>query len=125
QTPITVTLEQLLTPGGEDWQVLTQVVALHNATLELTATLINANTIRIVYRGNLEEPFINRFSIVDLEYILEDEVAGTYMAAYCNEDEVYDKDYRFGYNGVEKTNEVAGIGNHYEFKFREYDPRIG
>ena len=33
--------------------------------------------------------------------------------------------YRFGFNGVEKTNEVAGEGNHYEFKYREYDPRIG
>jgi len=32
--------------------------------------------------------------------------------------------YRFGFNGQEKTNEIAGIGNHYEFKFREYDPRI-
>ena len=29
--------------------------------------------------------------------------------------------YRFGFNGVEKTNEVAGEGNHYEFKYREYD----
>ncbi len=33
--------------------------------------------------------------------------------------------YRFGFNGVEKVEEVAGKGNHYEFKYREYDPRIG
>jgi RHS repeat-associated protein len=33
--------------------------------------------------------------------------------------------YRFGFNGVEKVNEVSGLGNHYEFKYREYDPRIG
>jgi RHS repeat-associated protein len=33
--------------------------------------------------------------------------------------------YRYGFNGIEKTNEVAGEGNHYEFKYREYDPRIG
>jgi RHS repeat-associated protein len=32
--------------------------------------------------------------------------------------------YRYGFNGVEKVNEVAGEGNHYEFKYREYDPRI-
>lgn len=24
-----------------------------------------------------------------------------------------------------KQNEIAGVGNHYQFKFREYDPRIG
>lgn len=36
-----------------------------------------------------------------------------------------DAAYRYGFNGVEKTNEISGVGNHYEFKFREYDPRIG
>jgi hypothetical protein len=33
--------------------------------------------------------------------------------------------YRFGFNGQMKTNEIAGIGNHYVFKAREYDPRTG
>jgi RHS repeat-associated protein len=33
--------------------------------------------------------------------------------------------YRFGYNGQEKVDEIAGIGNHYTFRFREYDPRTG
>lgn len=35
-------------------------------------------------------------------------------------------DYRFGFNGQEKDDEIAGVtGSHYEFKFREYDSRIG
>jgi len=34
-------------------------------------------------------------------------------------------DYHFGFNGVEKVNEVSGASNHYQFKFREYDPRVG
>ena len=33
--------------------------------------------------------------------------------------------YRFGYNGQEKDNEIAGEGNEIEFKYRLYDPRIG
>jgi RHS repeat-associated protein len=33
--------------------------------------------------------------------------------------------YRFGFNGQEKDNEVAGEGNEIEFKYRLYDPRIG
>ncbi len=33
--------------------------------------------------------------------------------------------YEFGYNGQMKLNELAGIGNHYQYKFREDDPRIG
>jgi|GEM_PF-6225101 len=39
----------------------------------------------------------------------------------CNETE----DYRFGFNGQQKDNEIAGVGNHLDFKFRGYDSRIG
>ena len=34
-------------------------------------------------------------------------------------------DYRFGFNGVEKDDEVAGAGNYSDFKFRGYSPRTG
>ena len=33
--------------------------------------------------------------------------------------------YRFGFNGQEKTDEISGEGNHLDFKHRGYDPRIG
>jgi RHS repeat-associated protein len=33
--------------------------------------------------------------------------------------------YRFGFNGQEKVNEWAGIGNHLSFDFRGYDSRTG
>ena len=33
--------------------------------------------------------------------------------------------YRYGAQGQEKVDEISGSGNHYEFKFREYDPRLG
>ena len=33
--------------------------------------------------------------------------------------------YTYGFNGQEKTDEISGSGNHIDFKFREYDPRIG
>ena len=32
-------------------------------------------------------------------------------------------DYRFGFNGIEKVNELKGIGNHYTALYGEYDPR--
>lgn len=38
----------------------------------------------------------------------------------CNEDR-----YHYGYNGKLKDNEWAGVGNHYDYGMREYDPRIG
>jgi len=34
-------------------------------------------------------------------------------------------DYRFGYNGQEKDDEVKGNGNSLSFKYRIYDPRLG
>ena len=33
--------------------------------------------------------------------------------------------YRYGFNGMEKDNEIAGSGNHYTAAFWEYDPRLG
>src|SRR5690606_34615459 len=39
----------------------------------------------------------------------------------CEEGE----DYRFGFNGQEKDNEVKGIGNSLDFSFRIYDSRLG
>ena len=33
--------------------------------------------------------------------------------------------YRYGFNGQENDNEVKGVGNSVEFKFRIYDPRLG
>ena len=40
----------------------------------------------------------------------------------CNEG---DDKYRFGFNGQEKTNEIAGVGNHNTAMFWEYDTRLG
>ncbi|MGE0561288.1 MAG: RHS repeat-associated core domain-containing protein [Flavobacteriales bacterium] len=33
--------------------------------------------------------------------------------------------YSYGFQGQLKTDEIKGSGNHYDFKFRGYDPRIG
>lgn len=39
--------------------------------------------------------------------------------------EVADTVYRFGFNGQEKVNEIAGVGNHTTAPFWEYDTRLG
>jgi RHS repeat-associated protein len=33
--------------------------------------------------------------------------------------------YRYGFNGMEKDDEVKGSGNSYSTEFRKFDPRIG
>ncbi|MCB9227854.1 MAG: hypothetical protein H6578_11900 [Chitinophagales bacterium] len=35
------------------------------------------------------------------------------------------ENYRFGFNGMEKDDEVSGDGNQYTTEFRQYDPRLG
>ncbi|MDW8274659.1 MAG: hypothetical protein RMJ53_10560, partial [Chitinophagales bacterium] len=34
-------------------------------------------------------------------------------------------EYRFGFNGQEKINEIYGSGNYIDFMFRGYNPRLG
>ena len=38
---------------------------------------------------------------------------------------VINNTYRFGYNDMEKDDEIKGAGNSYTTEFREYDPRLG
>ena len=45
----------------------------------------------------------------------------TYLVDVC--DEIGDQ-YRFGFNGQEKVNEMSGIGNHNTAEFWEYDTRV-
>jgi RHS repeat-associated protein len=38
---------------------------------------------------------------------------------------VWDKGYRYGFNGMEKDNEISGNGNSYTTEFRQLDVRLG
>jgi RHS repeat-associated protein len=48
-------------------------------------------------------------------------VQHTYLVDVCDED---GDRYRFGFNGMEKDNELKGIGNSLDFSFRIHDSRI-
>ena len=48
-----------------------------------------------------------------------------YFSSYTTNSESYARVYRFGFNGQEKDNEVKGVGNSLDFKFRVYDSRLG
>jgi RHS repeat-associated protein len=47
------------------------------------------------------------------------------VALSCDTDGAFAANYRFGFNGQQKDDEVAGKGNSVDFKFRGYDPRLG
>jgi hypothetical protein len=59
------------------------------------------------------------------QYQVVDDVQENYVVVVCNDDGEFGKDYRFGFNGQMKTNEIAGIGNHNTALFWEYDTRLG
>jgi RHS repeat-associated protein len=40
-------------------------------------------------------------------------------------DSIEDKDYRYGFQGQEKDNEIKGEGNSLNYTFRMHDPRVG
>jgi hypothetical protein len=46
----------------------------------------------------------------------------TFSPSVCS---VWDKWYRYGFNGMEKNNEISGNGNSYTTEFRQLDVRLG
>jgi len=68
-----------------------------------------------------------RLSILDEQYKSCEQkmfVVKSSLTFYKTENKVRSS-YLFGYQNQEKDNEIAGEGNHINFKFRGYDPRTG
>ena len=75
----------------------------------------SGNTVNLLFNGP--------FSTAEIEQICTHytkTTQQTYLVEVC--DETKDK-YRFGFNGQEKVNEIAGVGNHNTALFWEYDTR--
>ena len=82
---------------------------------------------RINFRStgnNVSLLFTGPFNMVELAQVCTKypkSVQHTYLVDVCDED----KDrYRFGFNGVEKDNELKGVGNSLDFGARMYDSRV-
>ena len=58
-------------------------------------------------------------------YTLVDDIAVWYNRMVIHTVCDHSKDYRFGFNGMEKDNELKGTGNSYDFGARIYDSRLG
>ena len=77
----------------------------------------SGNTVNLLFNGP--------FSTAEIEQICTHYTKTTqqsYLVEVC--DDAKDK-YRFGFNGQEKDNEIAGVGNHNTALFWEYDTRLG
>jgi hypothetical protein len=92
------------------------------------------NSVPLDTRGNIRLPFVSllgnvRVSVTGPTQTLLNRICRkkpvqyqeSYLTQVCNGD----KDrYRFGFNGQEKVNEIAGVGNHNTAEFWEYDTRV-
>jgi RHS repeat-associated protein len=63
----------------------------------------------------------NKFLLLD---VLKNTTLPYYTSIY-KDLHLANSPYSFGFNGKEKTDEVSGVGNDYDYGFRIYNPRLG
>ncbi len=64
-----------------------------------------------------------RLTIPRIIHSVITKIVQSYVTLSCDTDGNYTGGYRYGFNGQQKDNEIAGIGNWYTAQFWEYDPR--
>lgn len=87
-------------------------------SLNFTANASGTNNFHFVYQHTSNPVYID--SII----LSKDTITTTYVTKTLKSSLAPD-DYRFGFNGQEKDNEVAGIGNSNTAEFWQYDTRLG
>lgn len=120
QNPIFISVVQL----GEQNQLNT--LASRMVTVEADIDLIstsksNTNPLKVIIstQGN------THVNVNDIHLTRRDVLESVVTDYICSMDEDFGDDYRFGFNGQEKDNEVKGVGNSLDFAFRIYDSRLG
>ncbi len=117
---VLVELQQMDVATGKPVTLAEQGVA-YGGDVILEKEVQGTGALSVAYTGAANAKVV--ITAVQLETI--DKVQGNYVVMECNEDEVGGKDYRFGFNGQHKDNEIAGTGNHNTAMFWEYDTRLG
>ncbi len=90
--------------------------------ISLPALTINNSPLKTMLRTRGDGAVMLR--LLGARYRMEDQLQGTRLVEICNRDD-FDKDYRFGFNGQHKDNEIKGVGNSLDFGARIYDSRLG
>ena len=123
EMPMVVELRQQ-NVNTQEWEVITSQEMSREGFIELTGTAINSTPFKLVFSAG---GYSNAsFDVHGVDYYILDVVTHSYTYIECNRDQDAEvKDYRFGFNGQEKDNEIKGIGNSLDFSFRIYDSRIG
>ncbi len=112
---------EIIQDDGNGDQVLAQsTISLQEAvTMDVTSVGTADPRIRVT-SGDVGATI--RIQLVTYKEI--DEVQEDVVVMECNDDE-FDDDYRFGFNGQVKDNNLKGIGNLLDFGARIHDSRLG
>ncbi|QLH44307.1 MAG: hypothetical protein HWD58_00920 [Bacteroidota bacterium] len=120
QNPIFISVVQL----GEQNQLNT--LASRMVTVEADIDLIstsksNTNPLKVIIstQGN------THVNVNDIHLTRRDVLESVVTDYIYSVDEDFGDDYRFGFNGQEKDNEIKGTGNSLAFEARIYDNRLG
>jgi RHS repeat-associated protein len=102
------------------YKTLTSTTLNSQGMVYISAVAENNNAMRAVFSQSAAN-----FSVFDVTYTRVDVLESTSTEVVCSNDEDFDEDYRFGFNGQEKDNEIKGTGNSLSFEYRIHDSRLG
>jgi RHS repeat-associated protein len=120
--PTVVTLQQANAEGK--WLTLAtdEVYATKDVSIEVTPNFSSPMRLSYSLRKGLAT---DNITVASINYIRVDKQASSRLVILCNTDADFSDDYRYGFNGQEKDNEVKGVGNSINYKARIYDDRLG
>jgi len=116
------------TAGEQDLTQVEVETAGESAVLEVDYGLNEGDVLRLWAHGVANTPYMEGYLKVTVPSVVTSvitQTVQTYVAMSCDTDGAFHDGYRFGFNGQQKDNEVAGLGNHNTAQFWEMDPRIG
>jgi hypothetical protein len=120
--PTVATLSQM---RGNSWVDLQSLEINSSKEVVFDATASGNGNFRLMFNKPVNSASNDAF---ELSYIVTervDKLVSSRVVKICNTDEDFTEDYRYGFNGQEKVDEVKGTGNSLDYKYRMADTRLG
>jgi RHS repeat-associated protein len=108
--------------ASNEWQQIGVGQASSSGLVDIEARPISTGQMRIKYVGGSVG---SQFGISSIKQQRIDVYQGSQIVTICSKDDDFNGDYRYGFNGQEKDNEMKGEGNSINYKARIQDTRLG
>jgi RHS repeat-associated protein len=121
--PINITISQPASGTSGEWQTLSTTQVSSSGIIELEAQPVSTGVLHLTFSNARSGG--GDFKIKNIKYQRKDVLVSNKVEQICSVDPDFSNDYRIGFNGQEKDNEVKGTGNSLDFGARVYDSRLG